>query len=155
MSAFQEIQNDKNIKHTVKMTFDVDLLIKGDWGYSQAQATVIESIENAMPLKQLQHMLISMRAHLEMNLTQNARERYAGINANELSREGIKSNGLAYDKVLYQVTAIKEDLYNKFINEYKENYGKETFDLTTHFKKRKDATLYQEVLYYFEVSQIK
>ena len=55
----------------------------------------------------------------------------------------------------YEITGIKEDLYNIFIKEYKEGYGKEDFDMSDHFKKRKDATLIREVVYYFEVSALQ
>ena len=32
---------------------------------------------------------------------------------------------------------MKETLYNKFIKEYKEGYGKESFDLNLHLKEEK------------------
>jgi len=155
MPTFQEIQNDKDIKKTIKTTFDIDLFIDGNWGYSKEQATIIKAIQNDMPISQLEHMIITMRAHIEMNLTQKKELRYGAINASELSREAHKIDGYLYDKVTYEVTAIKENLFNQFIHEYKEGYEKEGFDLSEHFKRRKEATLTREVIHYFEVSSIK
>jgi len=153
MPIFQEIQNDKNIKKTIKDTFDVDLSIDGKWGYNTKQATIINTIQNNnMPIPQLEHMLTTMRAHLEMNLTQKKENRYGAINANEKSRASSKDGGLVYDKVTYEITAIKEDLFKQFMQEYKEGYEKEDFDLNEHFKKRKEATLSREVIHFFEVS---
>ncbi len=155
MITFQEIQNTNDIKQTIKETFDVDLLISGDWGYRETQATVIEAVENTMPLPQLEHMLTTIRAHLEMNITQVEENRYGGINANEKAREVISTDTSTIDKVTYEITAIKEDLYNAFIKEYKAGYDNGELDLNDHFKRRKEATLIREVVHYFEVSSIQ
>jgi hypothetical protein len=48
---------------------------------------------------------------------------------------------------------MKEDLYKTFIKEYKEGY-ENGLDLSEHFKRREEATLTREVVYYFEVGNI-
>lgn len=156
MITFNLLQKNINIQKLIKETFDADLPLSGDWGYSQERASIIETpLSQGMTLPQLEHMVTSIRAHLEMNITQEEENRYAAINANELSREESQNNGLIYDKVTYEVTAIKEDLFKQFILEYKEGYEKEGFDLNQHFKRRKEATLTREVIHYFEVSSTK
>jgi hypothetical protein len=155
MSTFQAIQNNKNIQELIKSTFDVDLDISGSWGYTKEDATVIRSLPEGMLLSQLQHMLSTIRAHLEMNITQAAANRYGGINSNESSRDVSKETTAIYNEVQYEITAIKENLYNAIIKEYKEGYGKEEFDLNEHFRRRKEATLTRETIHYFEVSNIK
>jgi len=155
MTTFNALQNNTNIQALIKETFDADLPIAGDWGYSEDRASSITALPQGMPLSQLQHTLTSIRAHLEMNITQDEENRYAAINANEIAREAIQNNGLAFEKVTYAVTAIKADLFKQFILEYKEGYEKEGFDLSDHFKRRKEATLTREVVHYFEVSLIK
>jgi hypothetical protein len=155
MVTFNTLQENTNIQDLIKTTFDADLPISGDWGYSKEKASIIEALPQGMPLPQLEHMIITIRAHLEMNITQEEENRYGAINANEIAREESQSNGLIYAKVTYEVTAIKEDLFKQFIHEYKEGYEKEGFDLNEHFKRRKEATLTREVVHYFEVSHIK
>lgn len=155
MTTFNPLQENTNIQELIKTTFDADLPISGDWGYSQEKASIIESLPQGMPFPQLEHMITSIRAHLEMNITQEEENRYGAINANEISREEYQNNGFIYDKVTYKVTAIKEDLFKQFMKEYKEGYEKEGFDLNEHFKRRKEATLTREVVHYFEVSNIK
>jgi hypothetical protein len=88
-----------------------------------------------------------MRAYLEMNMTLEEDERYGAINLNELSREPI--GGL--EKVVYEVSAMKELEYKAFIAEYKENLEKSDFDMNDHFARRKEATLKREVLHWFKV----
>ena len=154
MQKFQEIAADSDLKTVIRSAFDTDLPVRGAWGYSQSQATIIEANPTEIPLPQLEHMLASMRAYLEMNMTRSEEQRYGSINVNELERETVSEKGLAYHKVSYEVTAIPESLYASFIDEYKENYGKEGFDLARHFQKRKEATLTRLIIHWFEVSKI-
>ena len=152
MLEFKQIQNDDHIQEVIKSAFDANFSLSGGWGYTQALATVIHSAD--APLSQFEHVLASMRAYLEMNMTLPKEERFGSINLNETHREQIVQNGLLYDKVTYEITAIQEDLYTQFINQYKEGYGKEGFDMTEHFNQRKKATLLRTVEHWFEISQI-
>jgi len=154
MTVFKQLQENIDIRDLIKSTFDVDLALAGNWGYTKEDATIIEALPENMTLSQMEHMVTSIRAHLEMNITQEQENRYGAINANERAREEIKSKESFFNKVTYEITAIKEDPYNAFIKEYKEGYGKEDFDLNDHFKRREEATLTREVIHYFEVSTV-
>jgi hypothetical protein len=155
MTQFDKLKENSDIQLLIKTTFDADLPIAGGWGYSLENASIIKSLPESMTLAQLEHMITSIRAHLEMNITQEEKNRYAGINANEKSREEVKVENTLFDKVTYNITAIKEDLYNKFIKEYKEGYGKEEFDLNNHFNRRKEATVSRNIVHYFEVTSLQ
>jgi len=155
MSSFTPLPTSNDIHEIIQATFDTDLAVAGSWGYTKENPTIIEATPEGMPLAQLQHMLTTIRAQLEMNLTQEQKNRYGGINANERTREESRSENTLYEKVTYEVTAMKEDLYTAIIKEYKEGYGKEDFDLNTHFKKRKEATLTRVVDHYFDVSALQ
>jgi hypothetical protein len=154
MTTFKQLTENENIQELIKTTFDADLPLSGDWGYSREKATIIESLPQGMPIKQLEHTLTTIRAHLEMNITQDKENRYGGINANEKSREVITESNTTFEKITYEITAIKEDLYNAFIKEYKAGYESEELDLNEHFKRRKEATLTREVIHYFDVKNI-
>ncbi len=151
---FEQINNDNPIAEVIKSAFDTELSVSGGWGYSREETTIIETNEDAIPVRQFEHMLASMRAYLEMNMTLDAEERYGSINLNELSRETIEEDGKCFDRVNYEISAMKETVYAAFINEYKEGYGKEDFDLQAHFSRRKEETLTRVVTYWFEVSKI-
>lgn len=154
MREFKEIAAENNLKTLIKSAFDTDLPVSGAWGYSQLQATIIGANPAEVPLSQLEHMLTSMRAYLEMNMTRTEEQRYGSINVNELKRETFCEKGITYHKVTYEITAIPEALYASFIDEYKANYGKEEFDLAQHFQKRKEATLTRIITHWFDVSKI-
>jgi len=151
MVTFEKIKNGDDLREVIKTAFDADLAVSGGWGYIQEEATVIQ--EAAAPLSQLEHMLASMRTYIEMNMTLPQEERYGSINLNEIQREQIKDGDLVYDKVTYEITAMKEERYTAFINEYKEGLGKEGFDITEHFNQRKKATINRNEEFWFEVHQ--
>ncbi|HSR73736.1 MAG TPA: hypothetical protein VLL31_02750 [Sulfurovum sp.] len=151
MARFEQLKSDNDLKEIIKSAFDADLAISGAWGYTKELATIIES--SNVPLKQLEHMLASMRAYIEMNMTLPPEERYGSINLNETAREQERIENLVYDKVIYEITAMKEDTYTSFINEYKEGLGTEGFDIAKHFDERKKATIARNEAYWFEVHQ--
>jgi hypothetical protein len=156
MITFKTLEENTDIQKLIKETFDADLPLSGDWGYHKEKSTIIHTLPKGMTLPQLEHMITTIRVHLEMNITQEEANRYAGINVNEKSREFINHNNKnMYDKVSYEITAIKENLYHDFIKEYKAGYDNESLDLNAHFNRRKEATLTREVVHYFEVSCIK
>jgi hypothetical protein len=155
MSTFKQLEKNSDIQALIKSTFDADLPVTGSWGYSPEEATIIKALPEGMTLPQIEQMLTTIRAHLEMNITQEAQNRYSAINANERKREEDKKDTSVFNKVTYEITGIKEAPFKAFMKEYKEGYGKEDFDLNAHFKRRKEATLTREVAHYFEVSALQ
>lgn len=148
MSEFQEIDSSDSIKEIIKSAFDMEVALEGGWGYSQADATEIYST-NHLPMEQFEHTLATMRAYIEMNMTQEESQRYGSINPKEIDREDIVIEEQSYQKVTYAVSGMREDQYADFINEYKNNYGKADFDMGEHFERRKEATLTRNVEHWF------
>lgn len=145
--TFKEIKVEKNLASLVKVAFNAELELDGAWGYTKALATVIKE-GNSTPTVQTEFTLATMRAYLEMNMTLEDSERYSAINLQELSRERIET---IYDKVVYEISAIKETEYKAFIAEYKKYSETPDFDMAEHFARRKQATLKREVIHWFKV----
>ncbi len=148
MPNFKTISSSDPIKEIIKSAFDMDVDLTGGWGYTQESATIIHST-NDLPVEQFEHTLTTMRAYIEMNMTLEASQRYGSINPTETKREVITMKDKTYHKVYYEITAMQEDLYAKFINEYKSGYGTADFDMSEHFKRRKKATLVRQVVHWF------
>ena len=154
MSQFKQIPSNESIADVIKAAFDADLPVEGGWGYTMELSTLFTGNPQGLPVTQLEHMLASMRAYLEMNMTLPDEKRYGSINVNERTREEINEEGKLFHHVTYEVTGMKESDYAAFINEYKEGYGKEEFDMESHFRRRKEATLTRTVSHWFDVTQI-
>lgn len=149
MASFQELSSDNDLKELLKVTYDVDLDISGGWGYNKETSTIIHSTGTS--LTQIEYIFASMRAYTEMNMTLSTEDRYGSINVNEKKREELINNNEKFHKITYEVTAMKEDIYNKFIKEYKEKLEDKGFDIAKHFARRKEATLTRSVTHWFKI----
>ena len=146
MQEFKEIEAEEDLQNFIQVAFNANFKVSGAWGYTKALSTIIEQ-GNEGSVAQLEFTLATMRAYLEMNMTLEEETRYGAINLSEISRESEDE----YEKVIYEISAMKELEYKKFIAEYKENSEKPDFDMTEHFNRRKEATLKREVIYWFKV----
>ena len=140
-----ELKDGESIKEIIKTAFDMELPISGGWGYTKEEATIVE--DSSMPLSQLEFIFASMRATLQMSITQPKEKRYGGINVKEIKKE---SSG-GYEKALFEVSGIKEDIYKNLIDEYKNGYGKDDFDMEAHFKKREQNTIKKVEEFWFKL----
>ena len=147
---FSKVSIDGEIKEIVKSLFDMDLEISGGWGYSRQEASMILD-DKSMPIKQREHIIASMRSYIEMNITQDSNNRYAGINLQESSREEIINGDKVYHRVTYTITAILETKYKALMKEYKEGYETKEFDMVKHFEDRKEETLTRVEDYWFKM----
>lgn len=147
MSNNKNIEFDKlpavdDIKGLISDIFGVDIDISGGWGYDNKTALVVHS--QNVPSEQFAFMFASMRANIEMNLALEEEDRFGAINVNQEDFEiqSFEIENKTYDIYTYKINAIKEKEYAEFIQEYKDNYGKNPdFDMDGHFKRREEATI--------------
>jgi len=115
---------------------------------AKKRALVINDKE--INIKQFEHTFATMRANIEMNLTLEDNKQYGAINVQEKQRECVIENDIYYDIVEYKITGMLKKIYAKFIQEYKDGYGHDNFDLKEHFKQREQNTLIKHVKFYFK-----
>jgi len=151
--VFKELPPQDNLQAFIETAFNIKLPLSGDWGYTQENATIIENLPEGMTLNQLEHTLAMMRAQLEMTFPQEENNRYSGINVNEIRRKNITEEE-KFEKVIYEVSGMREEDYKSFVQEYKDGYESNELDLDDHFKRRKEATLKREVIHWFKISSM-
>jgi len=140
---FDRVKLDESISSFVKRVFDIELDIEGGFGYEKSDATIINDLKGDS-LDQYVYNLAHMRSYLEMNILKDKESRYSSINLIQRS----KTNKDGYTIYSYDIQAMLESDYTKFIDEYKDGYGKDWFDIQDHFKRREEATLKREVVYW-------
>lgn len=146
--TFNQIEPVENLSQVLKDTFDVDLDIKGGWGYDNKSAVIVNHLD--IPIDQFLHMFATIRATIEMNLMLEEKERYGGINVTFLEGEQFEIGNKIYDHITFEITAINEKEYGEFIQEYKDNYGKnKDFNMSDHFKRRAESTISLQNDYWF------
>ena len=148
MTNFKELEKVDSTKEVIKDVFGVDLDIDGGWGYDASTAVIINSL--SIPIEQFLNLFATIRANIEMNLTLEKDKRYGAINVSIKSHTKSNIDNINYDVVTCNIKAMKEDIYAKFIKEYKDGYGKKEFDLSEHFNRRKDSTILRVVEFWFD-----
>jgi len=149
---FKEIPSTDPVSDVIRTAFDISIPVEGGWGYSIETALKLMPPLPA-PLTQVEFTLASMRTHIEMNMTLPEDQRYGGISLNELSRDKYLKEHKSFDVVTYEITAMKESDYAEFIEEYKEGYEKEDFDITAHFEARKAASIKRKITLCFDITE--
>jgi len=139
MVDFEDIKEFGRVQEVIKEVFGLDLDLDGDWGYDQNRALIVKDL--SIPMKQFENTFAIMRSNIEMNLTLPKDKRYGAITVHEQGRKQKTVDNIIYDIVTFKINAIKEDLYAKFIQEYKDGYGKEEFDIQEHFVQRQKNTI--------------
>lgn len=145
---FDELPEVDDIAGVLEDVFGVKLNVSGGWGYNNNSALQVESLD--IPLNQFFQMFASMRANIEMNLTLDDDSRYGGINVSQLEHKEFEIQNSNFDIVTFKITGMKEKTYSHFIQEYKDNYGKDDFDLEKHFKQREENTIKIESDFWFK-----
>jgi len=137
---FKRLPAVDDIAGVIEDVFGVKLDISGGWGYDNNSAVIVNSLD--IPIDQFLYMFSQMRANIEMNMTLDESDRYGGINTNFVDGQQIEIEDKVYDMITFEVTAMKESIYADFIQEYKDNYGKnKDFDMSDHFKRREANTI--------------
>ena len=136
---FEKLPTVDDIAGVLEDIFSLKLNVSGGWAYDNKSALEVNSLD--MPIEQFLHTFASMRANIEMNLTLDEENRYGGINVSQKEHKEFEIENQKFDLVTFKITAMKEKDYNHFIQEYKDNYGKEEFDLAKHFEERQKATI--------------
>lgn len=136
---FDKLTPVDDISGVLEDVFGLKLDVYGGWGYDNNSVLKVRNIN--IPKKQFFHTFASMRANIEMNLILDEDQRYGGINVSEIQNSELKVDNKTYEVVTFKITAMKEKKYNDFIQEYKDNYGKDDFDIAKHFKDREENTI--------------
>jgi hypothetical protein len=137
---FKQLPAVDDIAGVIEDVFGVKLDISGGWGYDNNSAVIVNSLD--IPIDQFLYMFSQMRANIEMNMTLDESNRYGGINTNFVDGQQIEIEDKVYDMITFEITAMKESIYADFIQEYKDNYGKnKDFDMSDHFKRREANTI--------------
>ena len=145
---FDKVPPVDDISGVLEDVFGIKLDVKGGWGYDNKTALEVGRID--VPVDQFVHMFASMRANVQMNLTLEDEDRYGGINVIFKEVKQFEIEDKIYDIFTFIITAMPEKIYADFIQEYKDNYGKNPdFDMADHFKRRKESTIEIESDFWF------
>lgn len=148
-NMFEKIDLVDDLSGVINDIFQVELDIDGGWGYDNNNPVIVNSLK--MPINEFLDMFAMIRSNIEMNLMLDEEKRFSGINVNFIEGKQVKIDNKIFDVLTYEISAIKEKEYAFFIQEYKDNYGKNLqFDLNDHFERRKKSSISIQTDFWFE-----
>jgi hypothetical protein len=139
--------------------FNLDLPIKGGWGYSLEDACIIDkndsSVSQAIPFNgvSIEYVFVEKRLYEEMVVFRTGDERFGGIRW-ELDEQRINQyDGKPYDRLIFNVTAYHESIWDQLTSRFdaiKKGESNETLDELEIYRLSKIQSFKRE--YFFDIA---
>lgn len=137
------------------------LPIRGCWGYSEADAVVIDrshpAASNFQPFNgvEVEHIFARLRMYEELIGCRPEGKQHAGSQI-ELKKQSLRGgeNGRKYDVMEFDITALPLETWEALKAEWEGPNGARSpdFDHKDHFRRREAATVHYVGEYWFEIS---
>ena len=126
--------------------FQLSLPIRGGWGYSQADACVIDkndpSVDPSLPFNGVgvEYIFAEKRIYEEMIIFREPGERFSGIKWSRQEQSVFPKGGRVFDKLVFEITAFPENDWEELKAEFEgpQGYSHPDFDMEAHEKKRQE-----------------
>lgn len=132
--------------------------VEGGWGYSLADACVIglpESAINTTRGIKLEYRFVEKRIYLEMISLRPPGHQYRNINWELKEQRLITDNERKYDKLIFNITAFPETIWEELEKEYNgpEGAGHPDFNLATHTEIRRSYQEHFTSEFWFDITR--
>jgi len=136
------------------------LPIHGGWGYTQNDACIIDKndqlVNNEMPFDgvAVEYAFVEKRIYIEMIILRPDGEKFSGIEWKLLSQNVISQSDRSFDRMVFEITAFKDDDWDALKMEYEgvHGYGHPDFDLELHNKKRYEKAISLTREFWFDIT---
>ena len=140
--------------------YKLDLPIKGGWGYSLDDACIIdkndESVNPSVPFNgvAIEYIFVEKRLYEEMIIFREGDERFGGIRWNCDIQELIRHNDKPYDRLVFDVTAYQESVWDEITARFdaiqnEKDFSQEKFDELEKYRLSKIRRYRRE--YFFDI----
>lgn len=147
-----------SLRQVILEDFKIDLPIKGGWGYSTADAVVInkndETVKPGLPFDGIgiERIVVEKRIYEELIIFRQIGEKFAGIHWELIKQSTFAEGDKQYDHLIFKVTGHSDENWENLKREYKENADNEDFDFNAHFDKEEQLKYEYIAEYYFEIT---
>lgn len=154
----RQIPSDYNPRDIIKECFKKDLPIKGGWGYGRDDCVVIDkndsTVSKGAPFNgiSIEYVFVEKRLYIELIVARPEEDRYSDIQW-KLQRQGLQENeGRKFDRLIFDVTAFRDNDWEMFKAEYESGLGSPTFDIAAHEKKREELQIEFTCEFWFDIT---
>lgn len=136
------------------------LPIRGGWGYSQADACVIDKndplVDPSLPFDGVgvEYVFVEKRIYEEMIIFRPDGEKFSGIKWNLLEQNLVSDADRKFDRLLFEITAFLDSDWEELKTEFEgpRGYGHPDFDLESHERKRQEKMMRFTREFWFDIT---
>lgn len=160
MQPLNQIESEESPREILAADFKLSLPIRGGWGYSQADACIIDkndpSVDPAFPFNGVgvEHAFVEKRIFEEMIIFREPGEKFSGIKWKPQGQELHSDKERVFDRLVYEITAFPENDWEELKAEFEgpRGYKHPDFDMVAHEKKRQEKSVSFTREFWFDIT---
>lgn len=137
-----------------------ELPISGGWGYSQADACIIDKNDSLLPPSipfdgvGVEYVFVEKRIYEEMIIFRPDGEKFSGIKWNLQKQSTLHEEGRVFDKLLFEITALPDSDWDELKTEFDgpQGYGHPKFDVEAHERKYQEKMVRFTREFWFDIT---
>lgn len=137
-----------------------ELPISGGWGYSQAEACIIEKndplVDASVPFDGVgvEYVFVEKRIYEEMIIFRPEGERFSGIKWSLQEQRTLHEGRRVFDKLVFEITAFPENDWEELKAEFEEpqDFGHPGFNAEAHERKRQEKMMRFTREFWFDIT---
>lgn len=136
------------------------LPIRGGWGYSQAEACIIDKndslVDPSVPFNGVgvEYVFVEKRIYEEMIIFRPNGEKFSGIRWDLLERSTLQEEGRVFDKLIFEISAFLDNDWEELKAEFEgpHGFGHSEFDVEAHERKRQEKMMKVTREFWFDIT---
>lgn len=160
MLPLEPIVSRESPREILAADFKLKLPVRGGWGYSQADACIIDKhdpiVDPAMPFHGvgIEYTFAEYRCYEEMIIFRPKEERLAGIRLKPREQRMVREGMRSFDRLIFTVTAFRDQDWEQLKAAYEgpSGYGKLGFDPVAHSKWNEEKKLTFTKEFWFDIT---
>jgi hypothetical protein len=154
------IRTNESLREVLAADFAKDVPIRGGWGYSVAEAVIIDKNDPTVPRGLpfdgvgLEYFIVEKRIYEELIVFRDEGDRFSGIEWKLLSQRVLDHCNRTYDHLVFEVTALRDSDWAELKVEWEgaEGCRSPTFDRQAHLAERERRKIRYEAEFWFDIS---
>jgi hypothetical protein len=136
------------------------LPIRGGWGYSQADACIIDKndplVDPSRPFDgvAVEYVFVEKRIYEEMIIFRPEGQKFSGINWNLQEQRAFHEGDRVFDRLVFEITAFRDNDWEELKAEFEglQGYGHRDFDVEAHERKRQEKMVRFTREFWFDIT---
>ena len=139
------------------------LPVQGGWGYAMEDACVFDKadplVDPGLPFDfvGMEYIFVQKRTYEEMIICRPEGQKFSGIDWELLEQRLVQDGGRSFDKLVFKITALRDEDWNELKAEYEgpDGYGTPGFDAEAHEQRWQEKLVQMTREFWFDVTHAR